>query len=74
MLSPVRLPRAEGLTEALLAPAGPGLAGDVRRELAERLDGELRRLVRGPGRVTVTPFLLRRAGWAPGSTPFRWSA
>lgn len=81
VLSPMRLPKARTLTEALTAPAdGPG--GELVPAVAVRLTEALGRLenqLPGGDRLRVDEYLLAtavddpRAG-PPPSEPFRWSA
>ncbi len=73
------LPRATGLTDALLAPAGPELAVPVLAAVAERLRAALGPTPGAPapaaagGRLTVDAFFLRTPT-AGAATPFRWTA
>lgn len=75
-LSPVQLPKARGLTDVLMAPAGPGVppgtAAALRRRLTDALAGSA-----GGGPIRVDPYLLRMALLAPSrhtdDDPFRWS-
>ncbi len=75
-LPSVALPRAPGLTDALLAPVGPELPDVVRKDLAERFRTALGRPAQGhhsTSQLTVDAYFLRVPTRAP-STPFRWTA
>jgi hypothetical protein len=73
------LPRATGLTDALLAPAGPELSAPVLATVTERLRASLGPTPGAPtpdasgGRLTVDAFFLRPPT-AGAATPFRWTA
>jgi hypothetical protein len=77
-LSSTALPRATGLTDALLAPAGPELPVPVLAAVTERLRAALGPTPGTPpaaagGRLTVDAFFLRTPT-AGAATPFRWTA
>ena len=73
------LPRATGLTDALVAPAGPALPVPVMAAVAERLRTALGPTPGAPtpatagDRLTVDAFFLRTPT-AGAATPFRWTA
>jgi hypothetical protein len=79
VLCSTALPRATGLTDALLAPAGPELPVSVLTAVAERLRAALGPAPQMPvpatagDRLTVDAFFLRTPT-AGTTTPFRWTA
>jgi hypothetical protein len=76
-LSSTLLPKAKGLTDALLAPSGPGITPGEQTVLRTRLQDALTPLA-GGGPIRMNGYLLRTALLAPergmDDSPFHWSS